>query len=136
MILDGENAWEYYSGNGREFLRKVYRLIEQDPEIHALTVSEAIKAAPDMPKLEGIFPASWISANFDVWIGHSEDVRAWDLLRDAREAYEGAAQRANTGLAVPKERLSNANEALLAAEGSDWNWWYGPEHGSVERCRI
>lgn len=130
LILDGENAWEYYAGNGRDFLRKAYGLIERDPEICALTMSEAMQAAGDIPKLDGIFPASWISANFDVWIGHSEDVRAWDLLRDARETYERAAQRANTGNAVPKDRLSNAYEALLAAEGSDWCWWFGPEHGS------
>jgi alpha-amylase/alpha-mannosidase (GH57 family) len=130
LILDGENAWEYYAGNGRDFLRKAYRLIEQDPEIHALTATEAIQAAAEIPKLEGIFPASWISANFDVWIGDGEDVRAWDLLRDAREVYERALLRANAGSAIPKERLSNAFEALLAAEGSDWCWWFGPEHGS------
>jgi alpha-amylase/alpha-mannosidase (GH57 family) len=130
LILDGENAWEYYAGNGRDFLRKAYALIDRDPEICALTMSEAIRAASDVPKLEGIFPASWISANFDVWIGHSEDVRAWDLLRDARETYERALQRANTGSAVSKERLSSAYEALLVAEGSDWCWWFGPEHGS------
>ena len=130
LILDGENAWEYYAGNGRDFLRKVYSLIDKDPEICALTMSEAIQAASDIPKLEGIFPASWISANFDVWIGHGEDVRAWDLLRDARETYERALQRAEAGNALPRERLSSAYEALLVAEGSDWCWWFGPEHGS------
>ena len=36
---------------------------------------------------DGIFPGSWINANFDVWIGDREDVTAWDLLWDAREAY-------------------------------------------------
>jgi alpha-amylase/alpha-mannosidase (GH57 family) len=130
LILDGENAWEYYAGNGRDFLRKMYGLLDRDPEICALTMTEAIRAASDVPKIEGIFPASWISANFDVWIGHSEDVRAWDLLRHARESYERALQRQNTSTAVSPERLSNAYEALLAAEGSDWCWWFGPEHGS------
>jgi alpha-amylase/alpha-mannosidase (GH57 family) len=130
LILDGENAWEYYAGNGRDFLRKVYSLIDKDPEICALTMSEAIQAASDIPKLEGIFPASWISANFDVWIGHGEDVRAWDLLRDARETYERTLQRAEASDALPRERLSSAYEALLVAEGSDWCWWFGPEHGS------
>jgi alpha-amylase/alpha-mannosidase (GH57 family) len=130
LILDGENAWEYYAGNGRDFLRKVYALIDKDPEICALTMSEAIQAASDIPKLEGIFPASWISANFDVWIGHGEDVRAWDLLRDAREIYERALQRAERTNAIPRERLASAYEALLVAEGSDWCWWFGPEHGS------
>jgi alpha-amylase/alpha-mannosidase (GH57 family) len=130
LILDGENAWEYYAGNGRDFLRKMYTLIDKDPEICALTMSEAIQAASDIPKLEGIFPASWIGANFDVWIGHGEDVRAWDLLRDARETYERALQRAEAGNALPRERLASAYEALLVAEGSDWCWWFGPEHGS------
>ena len=62
-----------------------------DPEIRALTASEAMEAMRrTVPSLQGIFPASWISANFDVWIGHAEDVRAWDLLRDAREVYAEA----------------------------------------------
>ena len=26
-----------------------------------------------------------------------------------------------------------AYEELLIAEGSDWNWWYGPEHSSDNR---
>ena len=34
LILDGENAWEYYPGNGREFLRQFYRRIADDPDIH------------------------------------------------------------------------------------------------------
>lgn len=168
VILDGENAWEYYPENGREFLREFYRRIEQDRDISALTMSEAVQAAPDQPVLDGIFPASWINANFDVWIGHHEDVRAWDLLRDAREAYQRAVERAGLsgnpaslanlahkrtsrdgakmkareaekfvtradGGATDPEvvaRLSQAFESVLAAEGSDWCWWYGPEHGS------
>jgi len=144
VILDGENAWEYYPGNGREFLRQFYRRIQSDPEIYALTVSEAIEAMPDQPRLEGIFPASWINANFDVWIGHGEDVRAWELLRDAREAYENAATRAAR---LPSKRVppvkfnedghgKRAYDAILAAEGSDWNWWYGPEHGSANDAEF
>jgi alpha-amylase/alpha-mannosidase (GH57 family) len=134
LILDGENAWEYYPGNGREFLRRFYERISGDDQIQALTMSEAVEAIPDPPRLEGIFPASWISANFDVWIGHSEDVRAWDLLRDARGAFERAKQRGGLrspttpGEWTPQGR--RAYEAVLAAEGSDWCWWYGPEHAS------
>src|SRR5262249_33916379 len=29
IILDGENAWEYYPQSGREFLRRVYDLIQK-----------------------------------------------------------------------------------------------------------
>jgi alpha-amylase/alpha-mannosidase (GH57 family) len=139
VILDGENAWEYFPGNGREFLRRFYRRLEQDPGIRALTASEAMEAVQEQPRLERIFPASWINANFDVWIGHAEDVRAWDLLRDARDAYQRAAARrtaAGQETADWLEQKSRAYEALLAAEGSDWNWWYGPEHGSANDAEF
>ena len=42
VILDGENAWEYYDRNGRPFLRELYGMISRDPEMKALTVSEAL----------------------------------------------------------------------------------------------
>ncbi len=135
VILDGENAWEYYAENGREFLRRFYERVERDTQIQALTASEALEAAAELPLMEGIFPASWISANFDVWIGHSEDVRAWDLLRDARDAFERARTRGNlTNPFAPGElntQGQRAYEAVLAAEGSDWCWWFGPEHASA-----
>ncbi len=132
IILDGENAWEYYPGNGREFLKQFYGRIQSDPDIHALTVSEAIAAADDIPETETIFPGSWINANFDIWIGHPEDVSAWDQLRKAREAYARCLQQNNEGVdgAPDKEHLAAAYESLLAAEGSDWCWWYGPEHST------
>jgi alpha-amylase/alpha-mannosidase (GH57 family) len=140
LILDGENAWEYYPGNGREFLRRFYERIERDPEIRPLTVSEAINAAPDAPILQSVFPASWINANFDVWIGHAEDVRAWELLRDARDTFERAKKkRALGGASTLDESMFQGQrvyDAVLAAEGSDWCWWFGPEHGSANDAEF
>lgn len=132
LILDGENAWEYYPGNGREFLREFYRRIESDPDFRALTAGEAIAAAGEIPANNGIFPASWINANFDVWIGHSEDVTAWELLWDARDVYARALEAHRKGRrGAPNETaLHQAHESLLAAEGSDWCWWFGPEHST------
>jgi alpha-amylase/alpha-mannosidase (GH57 family) len=137
IILDGENAWEYYPGNGRDFLRRFYARIQADPDIKPLTVSEAIDAAGEIPAIEGIFPGSWINANFDVWIGDSEDVRAWDMLRDARGAYARALGEATHGNSnrSPVE-FARAFESLLAAEGSDWCWWYGPEHGTANDAEF
>ena len=132
LFLDGENAWEYYPGNGREFLREFYRRIESDTDFRALTAGEAIATAAEIPTNTGIFPASWINANFDVWIGHSEDVTAWELLWDAREVYAravGAYQKGRPG-APTETALKQAHDALLAAEGSDWCWWFGPEHST------
>lgn len=138
LFLDGENAWEYYPGNGREFLRQFYKRIANDPDFRAFTASEAIAAGGDLSVTPGIFPASWINANFDVWIGHAEDVAAWDLLWDAREAFgKGveAWQKARPG-APTEERLKKAQESLLAAEGSDWCWWYGPEHSTANDAEF
>jgi alpha-amylase/alpha-mannosidase (GH57 family) len=133
LILDGENAWEYYSQNGREFLRCLYRRLQDDPDISVLTMSEAAKAIADPPRLQEIFPASWINANFDVWIGHDEDVRAWELLRDARETFARvtASESASGALGAASPHIKRAYESVLAAEGSDWCWWYGPEHASA-----
>jgi alpha-amylase/alpha-mannosidase (GH57 family) len=138
LILDGENAWEYYPGNGRDFLREFYGRIARDPDIRALTATEAVQQAGEMTASESIFPASWINANFDVWIGHAEDVRAWDLLRNARDFFEKEERRqAERALGAPTlEQLAAAYESILAAEGSDWNWWYGPEHSSANDAEF
>jgi len=125
IMLDGENAWEYYPESGREFLRRFYDAIERDEQIEALTVSEAIAAQRDFAPLATLSPGSWINANFNVWIGAPEDNRSWELLADAREFYAGAAEH------TPEDRRRLAYEELLVAEGSDWNWWYGPEHHSA-----
>ena len=138
LFLDGENAWEYYPGNGREFLREFYGRIQADQDFRALTASEAIAAAGDIPSNAGIFPASWINANFDVWIGHHEDIAAWELLWDAREAYGRAVQAREQGRdgAPDETALREAQESLLAAEGSDWCWWFGPEHSTANDAEF
>src|SRR5579884_4236382 len=125
IILDGENAWEYYPHSGREFLRRLYDGIQNDSSIHALTISEAIERESSPQKLTSIFPGSWINANFDIWIGAAEDNTAWDHLSAARDYF------AEKSAGVSPEQRALAYEELLIAEGSDWNWWYGPEHHSA-----
>lgn len=128
IILDGENAWEYYQNNGRPFLRELYARIVADPRMSALTISEALARVPAEP-ISHIFPGSWINANFDVWIGAEEDNQAWTHLLRARQAYDAAGN-------LPEERLQLAYEEVLIAEGSDWCWWYGPEHDSANRVEF
>jgi alpha-amylase/alpha-mannosidase (GH57 family) len=125
IILDGENAWEYYPQSGREFLRRFYERLQNTPGIEAVTISEAIARHRDFNPLHSITPGSWISANFNVWIGAPEDNRAWDYLYQARTFYDQNAPQAT------EAQRKLAYEELLIAEGSDWNWWYGPEHHSA-----
>jgi alpha-amylase/alpha-mannosidase (GH57 family) len=138
LFLDGENAWEYYPGNGRDFLREFYRRMQDDPDVRCITGAEAIAAAGELPDSRGIFPGSWINANFDVWIGDSEDIAGWELLWDAREAFARAEEARKKGLpSAPTETaLQAARESLLVAEGSDWGWWFGPEHSSANDAEF
>ena len=125
VILDGENAWEYYPQSGREFLRRFYDLLQREPGVEAVTISEAIARQRNFSKLTSLIPGSWINANFNVWIGAPEDNKSWDYLYHARNFYSQAA----AGASESQRKL--AFEELLIAEGSDWNWWYGPEHHSA-----
>ncbi|MGC2111017.1 MAG: glycoside hydrolase family 57 protein [Candidatus Korobacteraceae bacterium] len=127
IILDGENAWEYYPQSGREFLRRFYDALQRDQEIEPVTISEAIARhdQASFGQLNRLVPGSWIDANFNIWIGAPEDNRAWDLLAEARDYYDRHSHR------VSEEQRRIAWEELLIAEGSDWNWWYGPEHHSA-----
>src|SRR5580658_4970898 len=125
VILDGENAWEYYPKSGREFLRRFYDALQHEAGLEPVTVSEAIARQRDVSPLKTLVPGSWINANFNVWIGAPEDNRAWDYLYHAREFYALHAAHAS------EAQRKLAFEEILIAEGSDWNWWYGPEHHSA-----
>ncbi len=122
VILDGENAWEHFEGQGRPFLRALYRTLAAHPEIKTVTMSEAVQM-PATP-LTGVFPGSWINGDFYIWIGHPDDHRAWGQLADARQALDAP------GAAVTPDGLLRAREELYIAEGSDWFWWYGDDHSS------
>ena len=122
IILDGENAWEYFEGGGRPFLRALYARLSDHPELRAVTMREATASAGQ--KLTGLFPGSWIDANFFIWIGHGDDLRAWRQLREARQTYARVAPNASSG------DREQAWQELLISEGSDWFWWYGDDHSS------
>ena len=122
VILDGENAWEYYPGGGRPFLRALYGALDRAEDIETVTMAEAA-AGPAQP-LPSVFPGSWINADFYIWIGHRDDHRAWDQLSAARAAFDAC------GGAVDAAARDRALEEILIAEGSDWFWWYGDDHSS------
>jgi alpha-amylase/alpha-mannosidase (GH57 family) len=125
IILDGENAWEHFEGGGRPFLRALYGRLERHPELRTVTMSDG--CADAVQELPGIFPGSWIDANFYIWIGHADDQRAWSQVADARDALAEAEASAS---AASQTNLAAAREEVLIAEGSDWCWWYGDDHSS------
>lgn len=125
VILDGENAWEYYPEDGHQFLTALYEKISAAEWIETTTFSGFLDGKPQMGRLERLFPGSWINHNFAIWIGHPEDNKAWDLVQRARDdllRFEKSNPR------FDKARLEGAWQEVYIAEGSDWCWWFGEDH--------
>jgi alpha-amylase/alpha-mannosidase (GH57 family) len=148
VILDGENAWEWYrhDNDGKEFQHALYRKLSalfDTKQVITVTMTEYIRGNPhrnvpahsldSLQKLEWLWPGSWINANFDTWIGEDEENRAWEYLLAARTDLE------KSGIPAPDPKNSSprkgsktwyahqAWESMYAAEGSDWFWWYGTD---------
>ena len=128
IILDGENAWEYYPKQAMDFLTRLYRELSEASDLVTVTPSEYLAKEPPTATLETLFPGSWINHNFAIWIGHEEDNRAWSALDRTRDfLVRTLAERRDQ---VPAERAREAWRELYIAEGSDWFWWYGDDHSS------
>lgn len=127
VILDGENAWEHYYDGGQRFLSEIYRAIAgagsgvEGAHLTTATVGEAIRLTPVKSRLDRLHSGSWINQDFKIWIGHSEDNRGWELIQETRARLLDAAPR------LSPDQAQGAWDALFAAEGSDWFWWYGDD---------
>ena len=127
VILDGENAWENYDNDGKDFLNSLYSGLSNDPLIRTVTPSEFIAMAPEQPKIENLWAGSWINHDFTTWIGEDEENRAWDYLATVRAML----QKYEVGIRqTTPEALQQAQMYMYIAEGSDWFWWFGADQNS------
>ncbi|HHS98166.1 MAG TPA: glycoside hydrolase [Chloroflexi bacterium] len=127
VILDGENAWEYYDNDGKAFLHTLYRLLSEDPTIVTVTPSEYLDQFPPEETIEDLWAGSWVDGTFSTWIGEEEENKAWEYLYQVRDIlfkYEAGYKE------IDPERLDAAREMMYIAEGSDWFWWYGADQDS------
>lgn len=120
VILDGENAWEYYPDNAFHFLGALYEQLSKSDHVNLLTFTEALHTCPAEP-LPDLCPGSWVYGSFSTWIGDRDKNRAWDLLILAKQAYDDALARKR----FSKERRAQLERQLAICEGSDWFWWFG-----------
>lgn len=126
VILDGENPWEHYHDGGERFLAGLYTAFKTGLQTsgHCLmtgTVSASLGRRPPVTQLSHLHSGSWINADYKIWIGHPEDNRGWELVRETRARLVELAPR------VTSEQAERAWDELYAAEGSDWFWWYGDD---------
>jgi alpha-amylase/alpha-mannosidase (GH57 family) len=126
VIVDGENAWEHYPNDGKDFLRALYRNLSETDWVRTVTPSEYLERFRDTVRpLEDVFPASWFQPNFATWIGEGEEATAWEYLYRTRQALHEAERSG-----AHPDVLAQALQAMYFAEGSDWFWWYGSDQDS------
>ena len=130
VILDGENAWEYYPYNGYYFLTELYRALANHPNIEMVTQSEIVASVRHSAKsdykiscdtLPEISAGSWVYGSFSTWIGSADKNRGWDLLCEAKNVYDKVLK--TDQLSAPERQQCEAQ--LSVCEGSDWFWWLG-----------
>ncbi len=129
VILDGENAWEYYPYNGYYFLKELYKALAEHPNIEMSTFSDIIglNESGHFPKptvLPQVAAGSWVYGTFSTWIGSNDKNAAWDLLCEAKKVYDKVI---NT---IDKDLQSECERQLAICEGSDWFWWFGDYNAS------
>jgi len=129
VILDGENAWEYFHDSGVTFLNVLLSKLDKlRPNVEFITLSGALDGIGEVRELPSIPTGSWIDGTFHIWIGHPEDHAAWEMLSRARTLMESKSKTYSKTGKEPPADLRNALEYLMVAEGSDWCWWYGDDH--------
>ncbi len=143
IILDGENAWEYYPYNGFHFLQDLYSILGEHPTIHTTTYSSYLDAREAVTgegytrigELPRLVAGSWVYGTFSTWIGSRDKDMAWDLLCMAKQNYDMVIASGHLNEADKKA----AERQLFSCESSDWFWWFGdynPSHAVSSFDRL
>ncbi len=121
IIMDGENAWEYYPENGYHFLSALYTRLVEHPRIRLTTFRDYLADRPGTTPLEKVVAGSWVYGTFSTWIGSADKNRGWEMLADVKKVFD----RQVAGQYLSPEVLEKIETQLAICEGSDWYWWFG-----------
>ncbi len=123
VILDGENAWEHYPNNAKDFFEKLYETLSESSWCQTTLMREVLQdTSIPTNTITQIQPGSWINANFDIWIGHPEKNRAWELIFETKKDFQKYQDTLSDSV------IAQITKEFLIAESSDWFWWYGDDH--------
>ena len=125
VALDGENAWDFYMREGHDFLNGLYEELDRADDIVCTTVADFLDEHPHRHHLNRLYGGSWISVNYDTWIGDPEHNVAWDLLAEARDWLEDYASQH-----PDHPGIQDSWREIRILEGSDWFWWFSRKHDS------
>ena len=125
IILDGENAWEYYPHNGYHFLNHLYKKLSKHKQVLPGHFSKLTDSSM-CNKLDKLCAGSWVYGSFSTWAGSEDKNKAWDLLIDAKKVYDRVIAKGHLSTA----QIEKATRQLAVCEGSDWFWWFGDHNPS------
>ena len=122
IIMDGENAWEYFPDNGYHFLSALYKRLSEHPRIELTTFSDYLDSpGARLETLPKLVAGSWVYGTFSTWIGDADKNYGWDMLGDVKTAFD----KALAGATLSETQIAQAQQQLGICEGSDWFWWFG-----------
>lgn len=125
IIMDGENAWEHYPENARHFLEALYAKLSDHPQLELTTYSALLdrrrEQGSEWRLLKRLVSGSWVYGTLSTWIGDHDKNRAWEMLGDAKDAFDQAMEQGR----LSADRRIAAERQLATCEGSDWFWWFG-----------
>jgi alpha-amylase/alpha-mannosidase (GH57 family) len=114
IIMDGENAWEYYKNNGVEFLETIYSALEKSHILSTTTPTEFLRHY-ESKNIDRVAPGSWINGDFGVWIGSKKNNFYWYILKRIRDLIEKSK--------LERKKIEKIRNYFYIIEGSDWFWW-------------
>lgn len=122
VIMDGENAWEYFPENAYHFLCTLYERLGNHPELELTTYSDFLDQQKPIPTaVPHLVAGSWVYGTFSTWIGDRDKNRGWDMLCDAKQQVDIALSKGDFSAI----ELAQIEKQLALCEGSDWFWWFG-----------
>ncbi|MES9956222.1 MAG: glycoside hydrolase family 57 protein [Sedimenticola sp.] len=122
IIMDGENAWEHYPRNGCFFLTALYKALAEHPRLALTTFNNYLsKRRKQSDILDRVVAGSWVYGTFSTWIGDPDKNRGWEMLVDAKQAFDRVMESGH----LTEQQREEAEIQMATCEGSDWFWWFG-----------
>jgi alpha-amylase/alpha-mannosidase (GH57 family) len=97
----------------------LYKKLAEHPEIELTTFSASLQQQSEKAVLPHVVAGSWVYGTFSTWIGEQDKNRGWDMLVEAKRAFDRSA------VGLPEDQLKAVERQLAICEGSDWFWWFG-----------
>jgi len=131
VIMDGENAWEYFHENAFDFLSALYARLSTHDDFQLTTFEDYLIRSQAPVALPKLVAGSWVYGTFSTWIGDADKNKAWLMLVDAKRAVDHLREQ---GAGITTLQWQAIDHQLALCEGSDWFWWFG-DYNPAESVR-